>query len=194
VATFTHANGVESPSAFNATIDWGDGHTSTGTITLSGQTYTVTGSHNYRRSGTHTITTSVVETGNDSEFLLAKIGDEIPGPLDHDHHGGGGPNGFFLPPGSGKGKPFIDLLLSLIGQQKGSSLAALLTANNLPTPSANSPLSSARVHSLISSPAFMSNGINEQTLQAILQSHSHAGSDEIQLLDELFSRLTSALG
>src|SRR5205085_1540883 len=34
VATFTHAVGVEPASAFNAVIDWGDGKTSTGTITL----------------------------------------------------------------------------------------------------------------------------------------------------------------
>src|SRR5262249_16725745 len=47
VATFTHANGVEPASAFAATINWGDGSTSAGTITLSGGTYTVTGSHSY---------------------------------------------------------------------------------------------------------------------------------------------------
>ena len=47
VATFTHANGVEPASAFTATINWGDGKTSTGTITQSGTTYTVSGSHRY---------------------------------------------------------------------------------------------------------------------------------------------------
>jgi uncharacterized repeat protein (TIGR01451 family) len=50
VATFTHASGVEPASAFSATINWGDGTTSTGssvTITLSGGTYTVSGSHHY---------------------------------------------------------------------------------------------------------------------------------------------------
>ena len=44
VATFTHASGVEPTSAFNATINWGDGTTSPGTITQSGTTYSVTGS------------------------------------------------------------------------------------------------------------------------------------------------------
>jgi uncharacterized repeat protein (TIGR01451 family) len=63
VATFTHASGVESPSAFVATINWGDGRTSVGTITESGTTYTVTGSHNFKGSATHTITTKVVESG-----------------------------------------------------------------------------------------------------------------------------------
>jgi uncharacterized repeat protein (TIGR01451 family) len=63
VATFTHANGVEPASAFSATISWGDGTTSSGNITLSGTTYTVKGSHNYKSSVTHTITTTVKETG-----------------------------------------------------------------------------------------------------------------------------------
>jgi uncharacterized repeat protein (TIGR01451 family) len=65
VATFTHANGVEPASAFVATIHWGDGKTSTGTITESSiGTYTVTGSHRYKKAGTHTITTTVTEVGN----------------------------------------------------------------------------------------------------------------------------------
>lgn len=65
VATFTHANGVEPPSAFVATINWGDGTTSTGTITQSGTTYIVTGSHTYSGRGnpSHTISTTVVEVG-----------------------------------------------------------------------------------------------------------------------------------
>jgi uncharacterized repeat protein (TIGR01451 family) len=66
-ATFTHANGVEPASAFTATINWGDGTTSPGTITLSGTTYTVTGSHTYAKSAVHTISTTVTEpvgTGN----------------------------------------------------------------------------------------------------------------------------------
>jgi uncharacterized repeat protein (TIGR01451 family) len=61
VATFTHANGVEPASAFTATINWGDGTTSTGTVTLSGSTYIVTGSHTYASSVRHTITTTVTE-------------------------------------------------------------------------------------------------------------------------------------
>jgi uncharacterized repeat protein (TIGR01451 family) len=63
VATFTHAGGVEPTSAFVATINWGDGTTSVGTITLSGNTYRVTGSHTYAQSGTHTVTTTVTEPG-----------------------------------------------------------------------------------------------------------------------------------
>jgi uncharacterized repeat protein (TIGR01451 family) len=68
VATFTHASGVEPPSAFIATIAWGDGKTSTGTITESGTTYVVTGSHNYSRRGTYTVSTTVVESGSTPNF------------------------------------------------------------------------------------------------------------------------------
>jgi uncharacterized repeat protein (TIGR01451 family) len=72
VATFTHASGVEPAGAFVATINWGDGTTSTGTITKSGSTYTVTGSHTYSGRGHHTIATSVVESGN-----AAEVGDKL---------------------------------------------------------------------------------------------------------------------
>lgn len=61
VATFTHANGVEPVSAFLAIIDWGDGTTSQGVISQAGTTYTVTGTHTYRKGGQHTVTTSVTE-------------------------------------------------------------------------------------------------------------------------------------
>ena len=62
VATFTHANGIEPASAFVATINWGDGSNSTGTISESGTTYTVKGSHTYSSNGSHTATTTVVES------------------------------------------------------------------------------------------------------------------------------------
>jgi uncharacterized repeat protein (TIGR01451 family) len=79
VATFTHAAGIEPTSAFNAVINWGDGTTSAGTITQSGTTYSVTGSHKYTGAGnSHTITTTVTEIGAATELLLGKIGDEVP--------------------------------------------------------------------------------------------------------------------
>jgi uncharacterized repeat protein (TIGR01451 family) len=70
VATFTHANGVEPASAFTATINWGDGTNSAGTITLSGTTYSVKGTHTYTSSGSHTITTSVSETAGPGGILV----------------------------------------------------------------------------------------------------------------------------
>jgi hypothetical protein len=61
VATFTHANGVEPASDFIATINWGDGTTSTGTISRSGTTYSVKSSHTYASGGSHTVTAAVAE-------------------------------------------------------------------------------------------------------------------------------------
>ncbi len=78
VASFTHASGVEPVSAFAATINWGDGTTSAGTITLSGTTYSVIGSHTYSSGNNHKITTSVSEPGS-SPVGGDKFGDERPG-------------------------------------------------------------------------------------------------------------------
>jgi Domain of unknown function DUF11/Kelch motif len=74
VATFTHGGIAGDPaSAFVATINWGDGSTSTGSISLSGQTYTVTGSHTYSQGGSHTITTTVVEAGSSQNSAAMSI-------------------------------------------------------------------------------------------------------------------------
>jgi uncharacterized repeat protein (TIGR01451 family) len=87
VATFTHANGVEPASAFVATIDWGDGKTSTGTITQSGATYTVKGSHTYSgKSTSHTVKTMVTEAGANPNFAASgsapsAAAGSLPGPL-----------------------------------------------------------------------------------------------------------------
>jgi uncharacterized repeat protein (TIGR01451 family) len=63
-ATFSHAKGVEPAGDFTATIDWGDGTTSAGTITKSGTQYVVKGSHTFVTSGAHTVTTTVAEIIN----------------------------------------------------------------------------------------------------------------------------------
>ena len=71
VATFTHASGVEPASNFVATINWGDGTTSTGSITESGTTYKVKGSHTYAKNGSYTVTTTVVEADSDAGTMNA---------------------------------------------------------------------------------------------------------------------------
>jgi uncharacterized repeat protein (TIGR01451 family) len=84
VATFTHFNGSEPASAFTATIDWGDGTTSLGTISQGkgnkSSTYTVKGSHTYSIGGTHTVTTTVVEasSGGGSMSALAGVNTSTP--------------------------------------------------------------------------------------------------------------------
>jgi hypothetical protein len=79
VATFTHANGVEPASAFTATINWGDGTTSSGKVTQSGTTYTVKGSHSYSKSGSYTVTTTVTES-DQPKRTPAKGAASVPGP------------------------------------------------------------------------------------------------------------------
>ncbi|HJT30731.1 MAG TPA: DUF4214 domain-containing protein, partial [Pirellulales bacterium] len=55
VATFTTSFTGNVAGDFTATIDWGDGASSTGNVSLSGGTLTVTGSHVYTAAGTETV-------------------------------------------------------------------------------------------------------------------------------------------
>jgi large repetitive protein len=51
----------------SASISWGDGQTSTGTVTSSASgTFTVNGSHTYAEEGTYSITTTVADAGGHS--------------------------------------------------------------------------------------------------------------------------------
>src|SRR5882724_12259718 len=56
VATFTTTNTANTAGDFVATIDWGDGTTTTGTIAGSNGSFTVQGTHTYTASGADTIT------------------------------------------------------------------------------------------------------------------------------------------
>ena len=64
-ATFTDAAGSLGTAAnFTATVDWGDGTTSTGTVSSSGPgSYAVAGTHNYGSLGLFTIKTTVADDG-----------------------------------------------------------------------------------------------------------------------------------
>jgi hypothetical protein len=55
VATFTDPTGPDALATYSATIDWGDGHTSAGSVNLSGGVFTVQGSHVYTAAGTPTV-------------------------------------------------------------------------------------------------------------------------------------------
>jgi hypothetical protein len=67
VATFTDANPLATTSNFTATITWGDGTTSTGTIaetTVNNKTvFTVTGTHTYAEDGTDPISVTIKDDG-----------------------------------------------------------------------------------------------------------------------------------
>jgi hypothetical protein len=62
VASLTDANPKGTASDFTATIAWGDGTTTSGTLTGAGP-FTVNGSHTYTSTGAFTVTTKMVDVG-----------------------------------------------------------------------------------------------------------------------------------
>lgn len=64
-ATFTDNNSFATISDFSATINWGDGTSSSGTITggPGPGPYTVSGSHTYTSTGPFTVTTTITDDG-----------------------------------------------------------------------------------------------------------------------------------
>ena len=63
VATFTDANPSATVGDFTATIDWGDGHTSTGTVTEKNGVFSVAGSNTYAEDGSDKITVTITDKG-----------------------------------------------------------------------------------------------------------------------------------
>jgi hypothetical protein len=98
VATFTHANGVEAPGHFSATIDWGVAghHADAGTITQDGNgTYHVSGAEPvFSEDGTFNVSVQVCD--NDSG---ANISQNFQGLSANDDIAVFG--GFFVPPDQG---------------------------------------------------------------------------------------------
>jgi FG-GAP-like repeat len=68
VATFTDSNTVNGAGDFVATIDWGDNTTSTGAVSGSGGSFTVTGSHTYTQNGQDLITVTIADDGQGTAF------------------------------------------------------------------------------------------------------------------------------
>ena len=68
VASFSDANPDAKASDFTATINWGDGQTSAGTVSYDSvtQTYTVTGNNTYAEEGTHTVSVSISDDGGNT--------------------------------------------------------------------------------------------------------------------------------
>ena len=71
VASFTDPAALDDVSGDSATIDWGDGGTSTGYVSVSGNTVYVSGSHSYAQAGSYSITTTLQSGGGDSETVTS---------------------------------------------------------------------------------------------------------------------------
>src|SRR4029077_16243457 len=78
VATFSDTyTGHPDGSDFTVNIDWGDGTTTAGTLTGSGGSFTVTGSHTYATAGNFTIVTFMNDDSPDSSFASANTQADI---------------------------------------------------------------------------------------------------------------------
>jgi hypothetical protein len=71
VATFTDPDANATASEYSATITWGDGSTSTGSITGSGGSFTVTGSHKYGEEGSNAVSVTITDADNTSNAATA---------------------------------------------------------------------------------------------------------------------------
>jgi photosystem II stability/assembly factor-like uncharacterized protein len=63
LATFTDAASPGPLSNYSSTVDWGDGTTSAGSISLSGTTFSVTGSHTYTGPGLFQVVVHIADSG-----------------------------------------------------------------------------------------------------------------------------------
>jgi hypothetical protein len=71
VASFTDSDGAGA-SHFTATIDWGDGHRSTGTLTANASGgFDVSGTHTYKHGGTFHVLVRIRDTDGDSAVNLS---------------------------------------------------------------------------------------------------------------------------
>jgi hypothetical protein len=77
VATLTDANAATGAARFIATINWGDGKTSLGSISGGGGTFVISGSHKYKKVGVFavrvTVTTSVPGQASASATGTARV-------------------------------------------------------------------------------------------------------------------------
>ncbi|HEX7449362.1 MAG TPA: TIGR03118 family protein [Pirellulales bacterium] len=73
VASFTDANPAADPGDFAATINWGDGATTTGDVTASAGVFSVSGSHTYADEEATAITVVVNDAGGSTATIVSVV-------------------------------------------------------------------------------------------------------------------------
>src|SRR5439155_399603 len=75
VATFTDPDPLSTAAEYDATINWGDSSSSSGTIAGAGgnSPYTVSGSHTYTTTGSFTVTTIINDTGGSTTTATCTV-------------------------------------------------------------------------------------------------------------------------
>jgi hypothetical protein len=71
VATFTDPNTSDTASIFTATINWGDGTTTTGAVSGSNGTFTVKGGHTYADEGSFPLGVTITDKANSTSLPLS---------------------------------------------------------------------------------------------------------------------------
>ncbi|HEV2476533.1 MAG TPA: choice-of-anchor tandem repeat GloVer-containing protein [Candidatus Dormibacteraeota bacterium] len=73
VATLYDADPSAVSSDFKVTITWGDGTSSSGTVTGGPSPFTISGTHNYKTNGTYTVTITVTDNGGATATATTKL-------------------------------------------------------------------------------------------------------------------------
>jgi hypothetical protein len=118
VATLTDSNPNARPTDFSATIDWGDGTISAGTVTDAGQgTFNVLGSHTYARAGRYEFGVRVISGANQYSTTWYAI------------VSAGGPKNLVAQRvAAAAGQPFTDVKLARIADSDSGASAKDFTA------------------------------------------------------------------
>jgi PKD repeat protein len=78
MAQFTDGNSSETPSAFTASINWGDGNTTAGVVSGGGGVYSVSGSHTYSTLEPITATITVTDAGGSQVVITTPVTTDMP--------------------------------------------------------------------------------------------------------------------
>ncbi|HZP68219.1 MAG TPA: hypothetical protein VFB32_18090, partial [Rudaea sp.] len=78
VATFTDTATAAVASNFTATIDWGDGTTSTGTVVGGSGSFQVSGTHTYAAPGQYAVNVTISDPGGTATAAAASTANVVP--------------------------------------------------------------------------------------------------------------------